>query len=325
MTIPNRSEELEQFKTQIDFREYLLSRGYTHDSKKSSSRYYVMRHTNGEKLILTRKANRHWLYFNPHDALDQGTLIDFVQTRGRFSLGEVRKELRPWLGSTKPIGDRTYPDFTPTILTQPNFGTAQTTWENASLINGLHDYLERERQIPREILTDPLFDRRIRHDPRYGNALFAHYNSNGLCGYEIKNRGFTGFSTGGTKGLFCSRPRPDDNELWVCETAIDTLSAAALFGTEQKRFVSTAGQISPAQRALLQSAAQKMPYGSKIILAMDNDSGGKKLVATIKEALKEIDLTGKSILPYLPEHEGDDWNDVLSRNAAERDKTPTPA
>ena len=42
-----------------------------------------------------------------------------------------------------------------------------------------------------------------------------------------------------------------DTELVVCETAIDLLSYAALFGIEGRRFVSTAGALNPEQPALL--------------------------------------------------------------------------
>jgi hypothetical protein len=69
-------------------------------------------------------------------------------------------------------------------------------------IDGRHDYLEHERKIPAHILTDPLFADRIRVD-EHGNAIFPHFNlRDGLCGYEIKNRAFTGFASGGVKGLW---------------------------------------------------------------------------------------------------------------------------
>jgi hypothetical protein len=41
----------------------------------------------------------------------------------------------------------------------------------------------------------------IRIDVR-GNAVFPHIDRDGVCGYEIKNRNFTGFAPGGEKGLW---------------------------------------------------------------------------------------------------------------------------
>ena len=49
----------------------------------------------------------------------------------------------------------------------------------------------------------------MRIDSR-GNTVFPHFDAAGLCGYEIKNRGFTGFAAGGKKGLWFSHARPDD-------------------------------------------------------------------------------------------------------------------
>ncbi|MEJ2326915.1 MAG: hypothetical protein P8Y25_08880, partial [Chromatiaceae bacterium] len=56
-----------------------------------------------------------------------------------------------------------------------------------------HAWLEEERAIPRSLLLDPRFAGRIKVDFR-ANAVFPHADQDGPCGYEIKNRGFTGFA-----------------------------------------------------------------------------------------------------------------------------------
>ena len=60
-----------------------------------------------------------------------------------------------------------------------------------------HPYLENERGIPAELLASERFIGRIKIDPR-GNAAFPHIDADGLTGYELKNRNFTGFASGGT-------------------------------------------------------------------------------------------------------------------------------
>ena len=318
-----REEELEAFKTQIDLREYMASRGYTLDPKKSSRSYSVMRHANGDKCIVTRKANRHWIYANAHDSRDQGTIICFVQHRERCSIGEVRKELRPWIGRTGSVvagRGQTFAELSPS---EHDATQVIGIWEEAHPIKQFHDYLQTARKVPGRVISDPIFAGRIRTDRRQ-NALFVHYNSSGISGFEIKNHRFTGFATGGVKGLFCSRPRPEDQELVICETAIDALSYAALFGSSGKRFLSTAGQISPTQRALLQSAAEKLSPGGSIVLAMDNDQGGRQLIQTITETLAQVDFTEKNIVPRMPSIAGEDWNDVLRRTIRPKFAFPTP-
>src|SRR5712691_13070689 len=73
--------------------------------------------------------------------------------------------------------------------------------------------------IPAAVFELERFAGRIRMDAR-GNAVFPHFDAEGLCGYEIKNKGFTGFAAGASKGLWFSQARPEDNRLVFCESAI---------------------------------------------------------------------------------------------------------
>ena len=91
----------------------------------------------------------------------------------------------------------------------------------------------------------------------------------GMCGYEIKNTGFTGFSPGGSKGLWCSRTTEEDDTLVIGEAAIDLLSFAALHPSETSRYVSTGGALNPSQPELIRRAVTKLPEGAKVILAME--------------------------------------------------------
>lgn len=319
----SRSDELEQFKTQINLCEFAASKGFVIDPKQSSRASAVMRHSTGDKIIVARSPSRHWMFFNVHDSRDRGTIIDFLQFRDRLSLGEVRKQLRLWLGHPESEILTTvsrHPDLVPSEF---DVTRVHAVWWDA-LPPLQNRYLEQQRQIPEAIFLHPIFSDRIRVDRRQ-NLLFAHHSLDGICGFEMKNEGFTGFSPGGVKGLWCSRPRPEDEELVVCETAIDALSYATLFGTEGRRFVSTAGQLSPLQRELLKSAAQKLgDYGS-IVLALDNDAGGRQLAASLQALLAEVDLGHRQVVTSLPEPEGNDWNDVLrTKQSLAPQDTPTP-
>jgi hypothetical protein len=302
-----RSDELAEMK-RIDFCQYVASRGFVLDRKHSSRCSVVMRHPNGDKLIIGRAKSGQFMYFNAKGN-DNGTIIDFVQSRDRISLGEVRKMLRPWLGSgASPL--LSLPTL-PFELQPSEHDAARVlaTWMKANPIGQTHAYLETERKIPREVLAHEVFRDRVRRDERR-NALYVHFNQVGVCGIEIKNIGFTGFSPGGIKGLACSRSQSNDRQMIICETFIDMLSYAALHGIEGNRFFSTAGQISPAQGECLRSAASKMPQGSMVVLALDHDEGGLVLAAKIEA---ELATTGLPIMRDLPPCPGDDWNDVLRR------------
>ena len=318
----SRKDELHTFKTQINLCEYAASTGFEFDVKSSSRHSAVMRHSNGEKVVIARNSSQEWIYFNVHQtAKDSGTIIDFVQVRKGFSLGEVRKELRPWVGkgAMSAACHEPKPHFR-LVPSSHNASAVAANWIAAKQVSVPQRYLTEDRRLPSSVLADPIFGDRLRTDQR-SNILFPHWNQYGsLCGYEVKNRGFTGFAPGGTKGLWCSRPRPDDQVMVLAETAIDALSVAAIFGPDRKRFFSTAGQISPSQAACIRSAVSRMPADAEIWLAFDNDDGGLKLAKQVKDALATLTGNTRKVIMSLPPNFGEDWNDVLRRNA----KPPLP-
>jgi hypothetical protein len=95
-------DELERFKTAINLTEYAASQGYQLDKRASSRNSVVMRDPVGDKVVIARDEDQHWIYFSVRDDTDNGSIIDFIQHRRRSSLAEVRRELRPWIGGTVP-------------------------------------------------------------------------------------------------------------------------------------------------------------------------------------------------------------------------------
>src|SRR5207248_4095720 len=132
----------------------------------------------------------------------------------------------------------------------------------------------------------------------------------GLCGYEIKNCGYSGFAAGGQKGLWFSHAQPGDRRLVLTESAIDALSYAALFADaeDQTRYASLGGKPSSRQAALVQATVAKLPAGAEIVAAFDADDAGRQLVEVIREAAASVARrTGRSDLifkAHLPTQEG---------------------
>ncbi len=308
--------ELESFKSTIDLRAYAASQGYVLDRKESWRGSAVMRHAGGDKVIIKRDADGHYVYFSVRDDDDHGTIIDFAQHRLRLNFGALRKELRPWMGRQGEA--LPYPPLLPTARDRMRVETAYARMQEACT----HPYLENERAIPAMLLQSGRFISRVRIDAR-GNAVFPHFDREGVCGFEIKNRGFTGFASGGTKGLWLSQETPDDDRLVFCESAIDALSYAVLFSEDRTRYASIGGQLSPQQCELMRAAAAGMPRNAKIVAATDADASGGKLADSIREA---VGLTGRDDLTYvLYQPEGfKDWNDQL-RNRPKRSPASPPA
>jgi hypothetical protein len=301
-----RAEELERFKTEINLVEYAFNSGYEIDKNKSSQNCIVLKDNAGDKILVgVDQAERHYFYYSVKDDRDCGSIIDFVQKRKNLNLGEVRLELRPWINSSYS------PTSTPTIEPIPKPEPASkdrhkilAQFESFRAI-AHHPYLK-ERGISQQITSDPRFEGTIYTDSR-GNVIFPHRDRDGVCGYEIRNQDFKGFSSGGSKGLWVSQSFKDDRQLVICESPIDCLSYHQLFPNDSTRYFATGGTISELQKDLLKTAFEKLhAKGGEIIIATDRDEAGNKLALELVKIAPE----GSQISRSVPEHQKD-WNEAL--------------
>lgn len=297
-------KELERFKTEIDLRAYAAGLGYVWDRKESWRGSSVLRHPNGDKVIVKLDRDQHYVYFSVRNESDNGSIIDFVQRRKAYNLGQVRQELRPWIGKPAPS-----PALFPVL--QPTTKDRLAVERQYRLMKDVerHAYLEQERRLPVETLISPRFTGRIKTDAR-GNAVFGHFDGEGLCGYEIKNTGYTGFARGGEKGLWLSQSESTDNRLVLCESAIDALSYATLLPSLHTQYASLGGQMNPKQPALLKTLFLQLPTDAEVIAATDADADGRayaQLIATLLRETARHDLRFQRQEPTV----GKDWNDVL--------------
>lgn len=299
--------ELEQFKAAINLTEFAASRGYSLDSRESSRNSAVMRHPNGDKIIVAKnEGNSNWIFFSVRDDQDNGTIIDFLQKRGGGSLGQVRQTLRGWLGTDRPSVP--VAAYVQELFPIPrDRGAVLVAWERARPCFGL-PYLE-NRGIRNTTLVLPRFSGCVRVDNRH-NALFPHYDRQGLCGFEIKNKDFTGFSPGGIKGLWYSAAKPSDESLVLVESAIDALSFHILFGWENARYMSTGGALNPQQPELLRGAMEKLPQGAAVVLGFDLDDAGESMA----EEVRQFAPSGRKLKRMVPDvGMGKDWNEMLKK------------
>ena len=157
-------DELERFKTAINLTEYAASQGYQLDKRASSRNSVVMRHPAGDKIVIARGEDQHWIYFSVRDDSDNGIIIDFIQHRRRCSLGDVRRELRPWIGGAvaRPAPELYVPEVVP--VSRDRAGVIRALAAMKPLVT--HRYLEEERAIPRELLANPRFAGRVLVDAR---------------------------------------------------------------------------------------------------------------------------------------------------------------
>ena len=287
--------ELERFKA-LNLGEVATSYGYTLDRRESSRSSLVMRHADGDKIIIATGEDGHAVFFSVK-ADASGSVIDFVMHRQGGSLGYARKTLRAYSPSSFPTAHA--PAIPKPRPISHDRAALAAAWHRFAPYNG--GYLE-SRGLS-EATINAAADR-LRIDNR-GNTVFRHDDREGLTGWEVKNKGFTGFAAGGRKALFALRvgvaPEAEPPCLVVAESAIDVLSyhqqnpAPALL-------LSFGGGLSPEQEELLRQVLTKYP-ATKIVTATDNDDQGEVFAATIAairpDAVRAQPPTGK------------DWNDVI--------------
>lgn len=298
--------ELERFKTEVVLPEFAAVRGYALDQRATSRNSVVMRHPDGDKIIIARyEGTNHWVYFSVRNDRDNGTVVDFLQNRSGGTLGMVRKTLRSWLGSSRPASQ--LPLFVRELEpVSRDRASVMAAWEKAESCTGL-PYLT-GRGLGPDVLTLPHFVGCLRVDHRR-NALFPHYDKEGLCGFEVKNKNFTGFAAGGVKGLWYSHPKTTDNRLVLGESAIDAMSFHVLHGDAFTRYMSTGGELNPQQPALLRGAMEKLPPSAIVVLAFDDDEGGEKISAEVEA----VAPAGRKLVRIKPDG-AKDWNEALKQS-----------
>lgn len=291
-------QELERFKREISLVEYAQASGYEVDHKKSSRNCVVMRGA-GDIVVIATDADGHGIYFSVANDGDSGSIIDFARNRLGINLGHVRKELRPWLqGSLLPTAKRQSLPPKPIKVPKDLVGIL-AAWHRFSAYEGL--YLVKERKLQPACIAD--FSPWLRQDER-GNACFAHRNAYGVTGWEVKNRGYTGFSAGGEKSLFACRVGAGRGLAVITESAIDAMSYHQLQGRDQTLYLSLGGAMSPTQEELLAKTIAQVP---RVIIATDRDDQGDDYAATIHKYRPDA-------IRALPE--GKDWNDDLKKKSA---------
>lgn len=307
--------DFSRFKQDINLTQYAAAQGYQIDRSKSTGSSIAMKHSNGDKVIISKKGPN-WVFFSVHDDSDNGTIIDFIEKRTGKSVAQIAKDLRDWLGGgvTLPAPSSYAPRVCEQVYDRERVRRIFLSCRRVTA----HPYLEHERKIPKSVLADRRFAGKIYTD-RYGNAAFAHYDADGLCGLELKNTGKGVLVKGSEKGLWLSRIDGDESCLVITESCINALSYHALFGFSGTAYAAISGAMRSKQYEVLTRLIAKLPQLDRIILAVDHDAGGEKIAAKLEAVIEAAGFEASHIIRHIPDQVTADWNDVLkSRFEAEQ-------
>ena len=306
---------MNRFKSEINLSAYLADQGYQIDKRKSCASYAVMR-KGEEKLVITRATDGHYVYTDAHNDRDCGSIIDYIQHRRSLNIGQVRKELRPWIGTDRQPAIENYQAK---IKKSPaDYVRIATSWSNAGEVKNFA-YLE-SRGI--EQSTVKAYSDRIKQSSN-GTLMFSHLDPHSpISGYEFKGQDYTGFSAGGRKGLFIAGRSEFKNikRLVITETALDALSYAQIDGCKKEvAYISTGGN--PSDKQITQLEGLLSHYGFAVVLAQDNDKGGHEQAEKLRSRLQN--LCPSEITRHVP-LEAKDWNQELQDLAKQNCNSPGP-
>jgi len=299
-------QELNNFKTNINLADFSTSFGYCLETEKSSKNAPVMRADNGEKIVIGRdKADNHYIYFNPNDDRDNGTIIDFIKNRTGESLGYIRRRCRAWLRS-------------PGV--RPNISVIVSTKDATKIANKWHR-LENDEHIfsdfdgikPKYIeeLLSKNHTKMVK-----GELYFMLSDQNGICGFEKRTRkGEKFIEEGSTKGLFINGNSIDKaDRIIIFESPMDMLAYKQLGMSQKNDFrVCTMGSIGETAKSSLKVIFERNQT-AKVLYAVDNDRPGKELA----EKIYALDTAqGRKSCYERPPEEVKDWKELLKNKKME--------
>jgi len=299
--------ELEKFKTSINLVDFAAAHGFTQiDRRKSSTACTILRRKSDKIGISRDNKSNHWIYFDIRNDKG-GTIIDFLQAETRYSLGNIRKVLREWLGTSSKYKADFTNNYRKPIVSEPDRLRVLAEFDKCEAIGDIHSFLE-SRNIKAQTYLSRRFLNSLFVDP-YQNIVFPHFDKEGLCGLEKRNKKFWGFSKKGKKGLWFSRATKKDKKFVIGESGIDMLSYYQIKDDGSSRYFSLSGNLSDdLQISLLKQLVEKNPT-IDFVLAFDNDDAGKKMINKIEAAIAE-----QTFIIDLPPVVDCDWNNMLQKN-----------
>lgn len=304
------ADEFKRFKREINLGEYLINDGFSVDKNKSSKNCLVLKNDATKFLVGIDKDTSHYFYSNVNNPQDKGSIIDYLQNHKNLSFPEIRQELRGY------VSDSFYSitTNTPAVIQPSTHDTQKISSKIASFDTVNESEYLAERGISKETLNSHRFSGTILADEK-SNLIFPHRDKDGYSGYEIRTENGKFFSSGGSKGLWFSKFYQEDKTLVICESQIDALSHYQLFQDSHTRYITTGGSLSNKQKELLEIACEKSSQRvNQIVLANDNDSGGRKIDQQIKESMPNIEFQ----IQKPTQHK--DWNKMLMSQQKKKEK-----
>lgn len=298
----NKLKSFQEFRNEISIIELALAVGYKIRVKEGIKWPVLKDEVSGDKIIIVNPhSTSNQGYFNPRDANDKGTLINFVKNRigsifpyrnDKTEVGNINAVLYNYLNLPLPErkvfkeGEKNLKEeYSEKEFHLPEGLTAlnDTTYLN---FRGIHSEI-----LFGSFFQGKIFNLKIKDNSNVG---FPYYDeSKNILGLELRNKQFKHFIEGSDRsaGIWHSNIPERLEWLILTESPIDALSYHQLKGRKNSLYVSFGGSVALGQLKTVQNIIAKAKAGAdlKIISAVDNDEMGKLYTEKFKQALsKEI-------------------------------------
>jgi hypothetical protein len=321
----NQLKSFQDFRNEISIIELAVSVGYK-IRKKEGIKWPVLKdEISGDKIIIVNpQSTANQGYFNPHDAKDKGTLINFVKNR----IGSIF----PFHNDKSEVGN-----INAVLYNYQRLPLPEKNLFKADVNNLERDYSEKEFHLPEGLselknmfylnyrgiqshtINDPLFKEKIFNVKvsDYNNIGFPYFNASGeIVGFEIRNKQFKHVVEGSDRsiGIWHSNIPNTLEAAILTESPIDALSYHQIKGKKNSWYVSFGGSVTVGQVETVKIiiAQSKATPELKVISAVDNDEMGKIYTQKFKEHFAE------NIVEDYPRL--NDYNEDLKKGQVRRPK-----
>lgn len=292
----NQLKSFQDFRNEISIIELAISVGYK-IRKNEGIKWPVLKdEVSGDKIIIVNaKSTSNQGYFNPHDAKDKGTLINFVKNR----IGSIF----PYHNDKSEVGN-----INAVLYNYQKLPLPEKNMFKADAIHLVKEYSEKEFHLPggltelrdssylhyRGILSQTInsdsFKEKIFNVKvgDYNNIGFPYFNhSDEIVGFEIRNKQFKHVIEGSNRsiGIWHSNIPKTLEAAILTESPIDALSYHQLKGKENSWYISFGGSVTAGQLETVKSIIEDAMAAPelRIISAVDNDEMGKIYTQKFKE------------------------------------------
>ena len=298
---------IRQYKSDINIASYLASLGYEADRAHYSRNWPVMINetTNHRVIIGKSKSDGSFIYYNPEDDKDKGSIIDFMAKHQGYNLSERDdwKRLHQTLGELVGNAGYTQNDhIRPRTIQSHTRESAVAQYFKLDPLTQT-DFLEHDRKLTLQTIFSPEFERKIFNkdyvdktfETAGKNTTFPVENENGITGVINRNTTWNQMQGSKDNSIWVSNilPGVQVKQLFITEAPIDAMSYHQLHPPKQAGemlYVATAGNLSAGQPATIQYLIERTKP-EQLLLGNDNDYPGIRF---------NINLMGKLMMPGQP-------------------------